>query len=62
MSSIFIREPQLSDEQQFLDTMQRSQTLHSPWVVAPLTPEDFQSYIRRSLQPNNKNLLALNES
>ena len=62
MSSIFIREPQLSDEQQFLDTMLRSQTLHSPWVVAPLTPEDFQSYIRRSLQPNNKNLLALNES
>ena len=62
MSSILIREPQLSDEQQFLDTMQRSQTLHSPWVIAPLTTGDFQSYIQRSLQPNNKNLLALNES
>lgn len=62
MSSILIREPQLSDEQQFLDTMQRSQTLHSPWVVAPRIPEEFQSYIQRSLQPNNKNLLALNDS
>lgn len=61
MISILIREPQLSDEQQFLDTMQRSQTFHAPWVVAPLTTEDFQSYLQRSLQPNNKNLLALNE-
>lgn len=62
MSSILIREPQLSDEQQFLDTMQRSQTLHSPWVVAPLTTEEFHSYMQRSLQPNNKNLLVLDES
>lgn len=61
MNSIFIREPQLSDEQRFLDAMQRSQVLHFPWVVAPLTPEEFQNYIQRSLQPNNKSLLALDE-
>ena len=61
-NNLFIREPQPSDQRQFLDTMQRSHGLHSPWVGAPLTTEDFQSYIQRSLQPNNKNLLALNES
>ncbi|HAT7074079.1 TPA: GNAT family N-acetyltransferase [Legionella pneumophila] len=61
-NNLFIREPQPSDQRQFLDTMQRSHGLHSPWVVAPLTTEDFQSYIQRSLHPNNKNLLALNKS
>ena len=62
MNSIFIREPQLSDEHPFLDTMQRSQGLHSPWVVAPLTTDEFQSYILRCQLPNNKNLLALDEA
>ena len=59
--NIHIREPQMSDEEQFLVTMQRSQALHAPWVVAPMTTEEFQSYLQRSLQPNNKSLLVLDE-
>lgn len=62
MNNIFIHELQLSDEQRFLDTMQRSQVLHSPWVIAPLSTEEFQNYMQRSLQPNNKSFLALDAS
>lgn len=55
--TLFIREPQWSDEDEFLAAMQRSQTLHHPWINAPLTSIDFKEYIQRSEEPNNKHYL-----
>ncbi|MDP1574666.1 MAG: GNAT family N-acetyltransferase [Coxiellaceae bacterium] len=56
---ITIREPTLQDKVHFLSTMQRSMQLHHPWVKAPLTPEEFQVYIKRSEQENQKSFLVL---
>lgn len=56
---IEIREPTLQDEAEFLDAMQKSKALHHPWVSAPLTPEEFHAYIKRSEQDNQKCFLVL---
>ena len=50
---ITVREPTLQDEIAFLAAMQKSAALHYPWVKAPLTPEKFHAYIKRS-QKNKK--------
>jgi RimJ/RimL family protein N-acetyltransferase len=61
MSIIFIREPQQQDEVAFLSAMQKSQTLHHPWVKTPLTSQEFQNYILRYNQPTHKSYLVCNE-
>jgi len=33
MSNIIIREPKIEDKEVFLAAMQRSQSLHHPWVI-----------------------------
>ncbi|OGT45769.1 MAG: alanine acetyltransferase [Gammaproteobacteria bacterium RIFCSPHIGHO2_12_FULL_38_11] len=59
---IIIREPTLQDEAQFLSATQKSVSLHHPWVKAPLTSEEFHTYIKRSQQDNQKSLLILKDS
>jgi RimJ/RimL family protein N-acetyltransferase len=59
MRSITIREPQLSDESAFLDAMQHSKNLHHPWVKAPLTSQEFQEYLARCSQQNQKSYLVI---
>ena len=56
---ILLREPTLQDETAFLSAMQKSISLHHPWVKAPLTHEEFQVYIKRSEQDNQKSFLVL---
>lgn len=58
MSQIIIREPMLEDEEVFIAAMQRSQFLHHPWVQAPVTSDEFSSYLLRYQQPNNKSFLV----
>jgi ribosomal-protein-alanine N-acetyltransferase len=58
-SNLILRAPDMNDEKNFLDAMNRSRALHSPWVNAPLTSEDFQRYLARSEQLNHKSLLVL---
>lgn len=55
---IKIRKPGLADADQFIATMSRSADLHSPWVSAPKTPNEFQRYIERIQQPNQEGLLV----
>src|SRR3990167_893849 len=56
---ILLREPTLQDEAVFLSAMQKSISLHHLWVKTPLTHEEFQAYIKRSEQENQKSFLVL---
>jgi RimJ/RimL family protein N-acetyltransferase len=60
ISHMIIREPAMADKAAFILAMQRSQALHSPWVVSPQTEEKFDEYIQRSQKANQKCFLACN--
>ncbi len=55
---IRIREPNINDAVQFIYFMSRSESLHSPWTTAPKTLNEFEQYIERIQQPNQKGLLV----
>jgi RimJ/RimL family protein N-acetyltransferase len=57
--TVKIREPMLEDETQFLQAMQRSHALHHPWVIPPLTPQEFNNYVCRYRQANQKSYLVI---
>jgi len=59
---ISIREPTLQDEAHFLSAMQCSTTLHYPWIKAPLTPDEFQAYVKCTEQENQKSFLVLKDN
>ena len=61
LQSIIIREPQLSDENQFLEAMQRSNSFHHSWVNAPTTHEEFLAYFERYQQTNQKSYWVIAE-
>jgi GrpB-like predicted nucleotidyltransferase (UPF0157 family)/RimJ/RimL family protein N-acetyltransferase len=52
----------LEDETEFLAAMQRSQSLHHPWIKSPETPQEFRDYFQRFQQPNQKNFLVCDQS
>lgn len=60
--NIWIREPKLEDENAFIEAMQRSKTLHHPWVKAPQTHEEFNAYLQRSKQENQKCFLVCDQA
>ncbi|HEX4068969.1 MAG TPA: GNAT family N-acetyltransferase [Candidatus Babeliales bacterium] len=59
---LFIREPTLEDEKMFLSAMQRSHSLHHPWVKSPQTPQEFSDYLQRFQQQNQKSFLICDHS
>jgi len=59
---IIIRSPTLQDEEVFITAMQQSQTLHHPWVKAPLTSQEFQHYIHHYQQDNHRSYLICDQS
>lgn len=59
---IYIREPTSADESNFLEAMQHSQTLHSPWVASPQTAEDYHNYLQRCQQDNQKSYLVIDHN
>ncbi|MCE3237978.1 MAG: Ribosomal-protein-S5p-alanine acetyltransferase [Gammaproteobacteria bacterium] len=61
MSNIIIRELKIEDKEAFISAMQRSQSLHHPWVKAPATPQEFNEYFQHYQQPNQKSFLICNE-
>ncbi len=61
MINVAIREPNLGDKEKFLSAMQRSQALLHPWVKAPITSQEFDEYVQRSQQPNQKSFLVLDQ-
>jgi RimJ/RimL family protein N-acetyltransferase len=58
MINVSIREPVAKDQEAFIVAMQRSQSLHQPWVKAPITPQEFNEYLLRSQLPNQKSFLV----
>src|SRR3990167_2536994 len=62
MSKVIIRELKNDDKNNFLEAMQRSQSLHHPWVKAPLTSQEFDEYFQRFQQSNQKSFLVCDQS
>lgn len=56
--NIRIRGPEMSDADQFIEAMQRSDHFHYPWTTAPKTMEEFKQYIDRLQQSNQKGMLV----
>ncbi|MBQ1037531.1 GNAT family N-acetyltransferase [Micromonospora sp. C81] len=42
-----IRRPRPTDSAEFIAAVRRSHDLHHPWLVAPGSPEEYDSYLRR---------------
>ena len=57
--NISIREPKLSDANNFITAIQNSQQLHAPWVSAPVTLDEYQNYLLRFQQGHAKSYLSL---
>ncbi len=53
MKRVRLRIASLDDQPEFLALVSASHRLHHPWVSAPATPVQFQSYISRMAQPGN---------
>jgi GrpB-like predicted nucleotidyltransferase (UPF0157 family)/RimJ/RimL family protein N-acetyltransferase len=58
MVDVIIREPDIKDREAFISAMKRSQSLHHPWTTPPLTQQDFDKYLERSRQANQKSFLV----
>lgn len=41
MTNVFIRELNREDKAAFISAIQGSQSLHHPWVIAPVSPSVF---------------------
>ncbi|MFI4919368.1 MAG: GNAT family N-acetyltransferase [Legionellales bacterium] len=61
MINMYIRELRTEDESHFLHVMQKSKSFHAPFVIAPQTPAEFQAYLQKSKQDNQKCFLALDD-
>ena len=53
-SKIYLRQPELVDEQVFLNAARQSHTLHQPWTTAPASSAEFRAYVERMAQASNK--------
>ena len=62
MSLIYLREPERSDQTQFLEAMQSSVSFHHPWVKAPTTPAEFEYYVERHQAPDHKSYIIWDEA
>ncbi|KTD13702.1 GNAT family acetyltransferase [Legionella gratiana] len=47
---ILLREPSAQDETAFISTMKNSRNFHFPFITAPCTSEEFQTYLNKSKQ------------
>ncbi|RUR05887.1 GNAT family N-acetyltransferase [Legionella sp. km772] len=57
---ITLREPAAEDEALFLNAVQKSRDFYFPFIVAPDTPEAFQSYLAKSKMASEKYFIAWN--
>lgn len=58
---IVLREPAAQDEAPFLSAMQNSRDFHFPFITAPSTPEEFQTYLAKGKQESEQYYLAWND-
>lgn len=59
---IILREPNPADKESFLLVMRESALFHFPWIKAPLTEEDFNAYLCRYQQENQKSYLVIEQA
>ncbi|KTD02254.1 GNAT family N-acetyltransferase [Fluoribacter gormanii] len=59
---IYLRQLNQHDEANFLLTMQKSRDFHHPFVTTPQTHEEFQAYIQKFQQEEQRCFLALNQN
>lgn len=57
-SRIYLRQPALTDQREFLARISASAALHRPWVSAVWTPASFKAYVKRMGEPANRALLV----
>jgi ribosomal-protein-alanine N-acetyltransferase len=55
---IVLREPKVQDEASFITTMQNSKDFHYPFITAPCTSEEFQTYLHKSKQESEQYYIA----
>lgn len=56
-----LRQPCLEDCEEFLRQVHQSQTLHYPWVSPPNNPEEYQDYLTKTQQENQKSYFLCQE-
>ena len=62
MQNIILRELVPDDKEQFIEAMNASLSLHTPWVEAPKTSEAFDAFYQAAQQPNKKCFLACGDT
>jgi ribosomal-protein-alanine N-acetyltransferase len=58
----FLREPRVSDRDEFLSLVRESRDLHRPWVYAPETSRDFSAYLQRCASSTERCFLLCRRS
>ncbi|HHF7368387.1 TPA: GNAT family protein [Legionella bozemanae] len=61
-NTILLRTLSQHDEANFLLTMQKSRDFHYPFVSAPQTSEEFQTYLQKYQHEDRRCFLALNQN
>ena len=54
MKKIVLRSPSLSDASMFLAAITQSKSFHQPWIVPPVSLQEYQEYMARISQENQK--------
>ncbi|MFJ5445800.1 GNAT family N-acetyltransferase [Methylobacillus methanolivorans] len=47
MSRVYVRQPLMTDQAEFLETVRKSSALHAAWVSPPATAEQFGLYLEK---------------
>lgn len=59
---ITLRNPCAQDEIKFVSTMKNSRDFHFPFITAPCTSEEFQTYLNKSKQESERYYIAWNDN
>ncbi|SKA31147.1 Uncharacterised protein [Legionella maceachernii] len=51
---ITLKVPSCQDEKIFIETMQKNQDFHFPFIAAPKTSDEFQTYLEKSKKDSEK--------
>jgi [ribosomal protein S5]-alanine N-acetyltransferase len=57
-SRVVLRPLTSGDEEEFVDLVRASASLHGPWMSLPSTPEAFRVYVKRYERPGEESLLV----
>ena len=55
---VLIRPPMYTDQDAFIEAMERSRELHGRWIAMPATPAEFAGYVQRNEDPAVERFLA----